>query len=50
MYEGQRGLCFIQSSQENKVVLTKWGRSRGFIVDPIEKTVESLRLLGVEII
>jgi len=35
--EGQRGLCFVRMNQGGEVVLTTWGRSSGFCVDPIEK-------------
>ena len=35
--EGQRGLCFVRANQGNEVVLTTWGRSSGYCVDPIEK-------------
>ncbi len=35
--EGQRGLCFVRACQGNQVVLTTYGRSSGFCVDPIEK-------------
>ena len=35
--EGQRGLCFVRARQGNAVVLTTYGRSSGFCVDPIEK-------------
>ncbi len=35
--EGQRGLCFIRANQNNAIVLTSYGRSSGFCVDPIEK-------------
>lgn len=37
MHEGQRGLCFVRGNLGNKVVLTTYGRSSGFCVDPIEK-------------
>lgn len=37
MAEGQRGLCFVRANQGGTVVLTTWGRSSGFCVDPIEK-------------
>lgn len=37
MKEGQRGLCFVRANVENSVVLTSYGRSTGFCVDPIEK-------------
>ncbi|PPR20102.1 MAG: hypothetical protein CFH39_02412, partial [Alphaproteobacteria bacterium MarineAlpha10_Bin2] len=35
--EGQRGLCFVRGRQNDQVVLTTYGRSSGFCVDPIEK-------------
>jgi len=35
--EGQRGLCFVRANQGGGVVLTTYGRSSGFCVDPIEK-------------
>lgn len=37
LHKGQRGLCFVRANLENKVVLTTWGRSSGFAIDPIEK-------------
>ncbi len=35
--EGQRGLCFVRARHNNQVVLTTYGRSSGFCIDPIEK-------------
>jgi len=35
--EGQRGLCFVRACEKGEVVLTTYGRSSGFCVDPIEK-------------
>ncbi len=35
--EGQRGLCFVRGRSGGRVVLTTYGRSSGFCVDPIEK-------------
>jgi pyruvate formate lyase activating enzyme len=35
--EGQRGLCFVRANLDGQVVLTTYGRSSGFCVDPIEK-------------
>ena len=35
--EGQRGLCFVRARQGDQMVLTTYGRSSGFCVDPIEK-------------
>jgi len=37
MREGQRGMCFVRMCQDGEVVLTTYGRSSGFCVDPIEK-------------
>ena len=41
LHEGQRGLCFVRMRGEgelrDKMVLTTYGRSSGFCVDPIEK-------------
>src|SRR5262249_6157923 len=35
--ENQRGFCFVRQRVEDQVVLTTYGRSSGFCVDPIEK-------------
>ncbi|WP_295405780.1 AmmeMemoRadiSam system radical SAM enzyme [uncultured Thiocystis sp.] len=35
--EGQRGLCFVRACEKGEIVLTTYGRSSGFCVDPIEK-------------
>jgi pyruvate formate lyase activating enzyme len=35
--EGQRGLCFVRAREGDAIVLTTYGRSSGFCVDPIEK-------------
>ena len=35
--DGQRGLCFVRGRIGAQMVLTTWGRSSGFCVDPIEK-------------
>jgi pyruvate formate lyase activating enzyme len=37
MRDGQRGLCFVRAAENGAVVLTTYGRSSGFCVDPIEK-------------
>jgi pyruvate formate lyase activating enzyme len=37
LHEGQRGLCFVRARENNQVVLTTYGRSSGFCIDPIEK-------------
>lgn len=35
--EGQHGFCFVRACRGGAVVLTTYGRSSGFCVDPIEK-------------
>ena len=37
LHEGQRGLCFVRARQGDEMVLTTYGRSSGFCIDPIEK-------------
>jgi pyruvate formate lyase activating enzyme len=37
LQEGQRGLCFVRARENDAIVLTTYGRSSGFCVDPIEK-------------
>jgi pyruvate formate lyase activating enzyme len=35
--EGQRGMCFVRMREDDQIVLTTYGRSSGFCIDPIEK-------------
>ena len=35
--DGQRGFCFVRKREGDQMVLTTYGRSSGFCVDPIEK-------------
>jgi pyruvate formate lyase activating enzyme len=37
LHPGQRGLCFVRAHHDDGIVLTTYGRSSGFCVDPIEK-------------
>src|SRR5437867_10312928 len=37
LHEGQRGLCFVRAREHDAMVLTTYGRSSGFCLDPIEK-------------
>ena len=37
LHEGQRGLCFVRQNLEDQIVMTSYGRSSGFAIDPIEK-------------
>jgi pyruvate formate lyase activating enzyme len=35
--DGQRGACFVRMAESGRVVLTTYGRSSGFCIDPVEK-------------
>ena len=35
--DGKRGACFVRQAHEGEIVLTSYGRSSGFCIDPIEK-------------
>lgn len=35
--EGQRGFCYVRQREHDRLVLTTYGRSSGFCIDPIEK-------------
>jgi pyruvate formate lyase activating enzyme len=35
--DGQRGFCFVRANAGDQIVLTTYGRSSGYCVDPIEK-------------
>src|SRR5512134_1717711 len=35
--DGQRGFCFVRAREGDRLILTTYGRSSGFCVDPIEK-------------
>jgi pyruvate formate lyase activating enzyme len=37
LHEGQRGVCFVRGRAQDQIVLTTYGRSSGFCIDPIEK-------------
>jgi pyruvate formate lyase activating enzyme len=37
LHEGQRGFCFVRAREGGEIVLTTYGRSSGFCIDPIEK-------------
>ena len=37
LHEGQRGLCFVRACADASIVLTSYGRSSGYCIDPIEK-------------
>jgi len=35
--DGQRGACFVRMRKNDQMILTTYGRSSGFCIDPIEK-------------
>jgi len=37
LHEGQRGACFVRQNLGGEMILTTYGRSSGFCIDPIEK-------------
>ena len=37
LHDGQRGFCFVRARDGDRMVLTTYGRSSGFAIDPIEK-------------
>jgi len=37
LHNGQQGLCVVRSCENDQIVMTSYGRSSGFCVDPIEK-------------
>src|SRR5947207_377115 len=48
--EGQRGFCFVRQRVDDRIVLTTYGRSSGFCVDPIEKKPLNHFLPGTDIL
>ena len=37
LHDEQRGACFVRMREGPQIVLTTYGRSSGFCIDPIEK-------------
>jgi len=37
LHDGQRGACFVRQRSGEEMILTTYGRSSGFCIDPIEK-------------
>ncbi len=50
LHEGQRGLCFVRANENSQIVLTTYGRSSGYCVDPIEKKPLNHYLPGTPIL
>lgn len=50
LHEGQEGMCFVRANHGGKIVLTTYGRSSGYCVDPIEKKPLNHYLPGTPIL
>jgi pyruvate formate lyase activating enzyme len=50
LHNGQRGLCFVRANHNGAVVLTTYGHSSGYCVDPIEKKPLNHYLPGTPIL
>ena len=50
LHEGQRGLCFVRKMEGGRMVLTTYGRSSGFCVDPVEKKPLNHFYPGIELL
>ena len=37
LHDGQRGACFVRKRDGDRMLLTTYGRSSGFCIDPVEK-------------
>ena len=49
MRPGQRGFCFVRANEDGQVVLTTYGRSSGFCIDPVEKKPLNHFLPGTQV-
>ncbi len=50
LHEGQRAFCFVRACQDGRIVLTSYGRSSGFCVDPVEKKALNHFLPGTPVL
>src|SRR5512139_3535340 len=50
LQEGQQGLCIVRERRQDQIVLTSYGRSSGFCVDPIEKKPLNHSLPGTPVL
>src|SRR5512139_1713507 len=50
LHKGQRGLCFVRQNLDNQIVMTSYGRSSGFAIDPIEKKPLNQFLPGTSVL
>lgn len=50
LHDGQRAFCFVRARQGDAIVLTTYGRSSGFCVDPVEKKALNHFLPGTAVL
>jgi pyruvate formate lyase activating enzyme len=50
LHEGQRAFCFVRARQGDRMVLTTYGRSSGFCIDPVEKKALNHFLPGTPVL
>ena len=50
LHEGQRAFCFVRARQGDQIVLTTYGRSSGFCIDPVEKKALNHFLPGTPVL
>lgn len=50
LHDEQRGLCFVRQNLNNQLVMTSYGRSSGFAIDPVEKKPLNHFLPGTSIL
>jgi len=50
LHAGQRAFCFVRVRQGDQIVLTTYGRSSGFCVDPVEKKALNHFLPGTPVL
>ncbi len=50
LHEGQRAFCFVRARHGDQIVLTTYGRSSGFCVDPVEKKALNHFLPGTPVL
>ena len=50
LHEGQRAFCFVRKMENQELVLTTYGRSTGFCIDPIEKKPLNHFLAGTPVL
>jgi pyruvate formate lyase activating enzyme len=50
LHEGQRAFCFVRARHGDQIVLTTYGRSSGFCIDPVEKKALNHFLPGTPVL